>query len=187
MNEEQLKLRASLGLASTATDAEVLTAQTKQSAELAALKASAAAKSDAAVITAAVKPVQDELAAVKASLEAEKSKGLERDVNALIATAKQGDGKTGRAITEPLIARAQKIAATEGLKASEEFLLALPLTVPTAAVGQAGTTDAPLTASSASAQLATEVEKLTKEGNITPWLSAVARHPELARIAQEGK
>ena len=124
--------------------------------------------------------------------DAEKRKRAERclrvlrDVDALVVKAKMGDGKTGRAIPDLLVATAKDIAKTKGLKASQDFLEAIPLTVPTQAVGATGSTE-PLTASAASEQLKAEAEKLQKDGNITPWLSAVARNPELARIAQEGK
>lgn len=190
MNEQQKQLRASLGLAETATDAEVLAAQTKRNEQISTLTAEVTKlKGDAPnadVITAAVAPLQAQVTTLQADLKKRDDALLERDVDALVVKAKMGDGKTGRAIPDLLVATAKDIAKTKGLKASQDFLEAIPLTVPTQAVGATGSTE-PLTASAASEQLKAEAEKLQKDGNITPWLSAVARNPELARIAQEGK
>jgi hypothetical protein len=124
MNEEQLKaLRASLGLAADADVSTILAAARKP------------AVLPDAVITAAVKPVQEQVIALTAALEVEKTKGLERDVDAQILRAKAGDGKTGRAIPELIAATAKDIAKSKGLKASEDFLAALPLSVPVVAIG----------------------------------------------------
>lgn len=189
MNEEQLKaLRAKLGLAADATPEQCIAAANKAGAVTAAVQPNAEA------ITAAVAPVKAQVDALTASLatrekqvDALTASLLERDVTALVATAKRGDGKNGRAITDKQVALAQKLAKSDGLTAATEFLNELPLNVPIAAVGQAGTTDAPLTAAAASEKLKLEAEKLSKDGNTTPWLSALARNPELALLAQGGK
>jgi hypothetical protein len=98
----------------------------------------------------------------------------------------------GRAlVAETVKPIALKLVASEakredGLKAAKTYLEAFPLTVPITPTGITGNSE-PVTAKAAHAQLQAEAEKLQKDGNITPWLSAVARNPELARIAQEGK
>lgn len=192
MNEEQKKLRASLGLAETATDAEVLAAQTKRNEEftkLAAENAKLKATDTKALVAEAVKVAMEP---VQAQLAASEAKALSLEVDQLIATAKAGDGRMGRAIVEEKVKPTLlKLIASEpkredGMKAAKDLLDGIPLTVPTQAVGTAGTAE-PLTASAAHEKLKAEADKLQKDGNITPWLSAVARNPELARIAQEGK
>lgn len=192
MTPEQLKKWAlSLGLSADSTLEQCLKASTAQGEELAALKAAATPTIDTAAITAAVKanvePLQTQLTAAQAETKKLKDDLLDKDVEALIATAKRGDGKQGRAITDALVVIAKDLAKSKGIEAASKFLNELPLTVPITATAPQGDGNGPLTAAAASEKLKVEVEKLTKEGNITPWLSAVARNPELARIAQEGK
>jgi phage I-like protein len=191
MNEEQKKLRASLGLAENATDAEVLAAQTKRNAELTTLTAEVTKLKSLDVKALVAEAVKAATEPMQAQLKAAEEKALSLEIDQLIATAKAGDGKNGRAIADTVKPVLLKLVATEakredGIKAAKDYLEAIPLTVPVIATGTTGSTE-PLTASAAGEKLKAEAEKLQKDGNITPWLSAVARNPELARIAQEGK
>lgn len=197
MNEEQLKLRASLGLAPTATDAEVLTAQTKQATELAALKASAE-KSGPSAILAVVEPVQKQVEALTAALAKREAEAaaltaamLDRDVDALISRMKSGDGKSGRAIVaatlKPVVLAlvASAKTPTEGLKVAEDFITAnIALTVPVQAISQPGTTDGPLTAAAANAKIAARADELRKAGDPTPTISAMREMPNETLIAE---
>jgi len=191
MNPEQLKKWAlSLGLSADATVEQCLKASADMGAENATLKAAKASSSDAAVITAAVAPVEAKVKDLEAKLKAEQDKGIERDVKALIATAERGDGKTGRAITPVLAARAQKIAATESVKAAEEFLTALPLTagLAVAPIGvdsnkEGGT----LTAAAAGDQLLKKRDEILAKGNISrsdALEQAIRLNPDLATAAR---
>jgi phage I-like protein len=98
MNEQQKQLRARLGLAETATDAEVLAAQTKRDEDLTTLKANAekapvlTAADVKAAVDASVAPLKAQMAATEEKLKAAETKALELEVDALIATAKAGDG-----------------------------------------------------------------------------------------------
>lgn len=193
MNPEQLKKWAlSLGLSADATVEQCAAAsQSALTASEAKLKTSeskvtslTASAITPEVITAAVKPVQDQVEALTASLKAEQAKGLERDVDALIATAKRGDGKTGRAITEPLVLVAKNIAKNESLTAADAFLKALPLSVPIQATGQPGTTDGPLTASAAQKKIAARADELRKAGDTNATVTAMREMPAEALIAE---
>lgn len=180
MNEEQLKqLRASLGLAADASVDTIL----KAAAETATLKASAPT---ADVITAAVAPVKAQVESLTAELAKRDAALLERDVEALVATAKRGDGKQGRAINDVLVATAKKLAK-DSLKAAEEFLQALPLTVPLAPSGVAGEAEAPLTAATAKEKLDAIADGLIKTGTKRGLAmeEAIRANPELARVAQQ--
>lgn len=182
MNEEQLKaLRAKLGLAADATPEQCIAA-----AHIAPTVTASA--TDAATLTAAVKAAVEPLEAkLKASdEEAAKLKTalLERDVEALVATAKRGDGKLGRAINDTLTATAKKLAATEGLKAAEDFLNALPASVPLAPVGTPGTVEAPLTADAAGKKLLARAEELRAAKDPNPMVTAMREMPDVALIAE---
>lgn len=193
MNPEALKKWAlSLGLPADATIEQCAAASqsavTASAEKLKALETKVTALTASAitpeVIAGVVKPVQDQVEALTAQLAEEKQKGLERDVDALIATAKRGDGKTGRAITDPLVLVAKNIAKSEGTKACEAFLAAIPLSVPIQATSQQGTTDGPLTAAAANAKIATRAEELRKAGDPTPTLTAMREMPNETLIAE---
>jgi phage I-like protein len=196
MNEEQLKLRASLGLASTATDAEVLAAQTKQAEELVTLRAAASKpapdlKSEiAAAVALHVEPLKASLAKeqeARVKLEAE---ALSLKVDGLIATAKQGDGKQGRAIVDekvrPVLLKlvASEKTTDEGLKAAKDFLEAIPLTVPVVATGTPGSATGPLTKESAHKLIAARAEELRAKGDPTPTITAMRELPNETLIAE---
>ena len=143
MNEEQLKaLRAKLGLAAGATVEEVLAAAEKRTNDVATLTAQAAKAPDtkalvAEAVKAAVEPMVAELAATKKAL-------LEKEVDSLIASAKRGDGKNGRALVDekvrPVLLKlvAAESSQAEGLKAAAAYLEAIPCTVPVVAAGVPG-------------------------------------------------
>lgn len=194
MTEEQLKLRALLGLAPTATDAEVLTAQTKQAAELATLKASTTkpglTKADLdAAIAAHVEPLKASLKASDEARVALETEATGLKVDALIASAKAGDGKNGRAIVDekvrPVLLKlvASEAKQEDGFKAAKEYLDGIPLTVPVTAAGVPGTA-APLTASSANAKIAARADELRKAGDLTPTLTAMREMPTETLIAE---
>lgn len=176
------RIAAVLGLSATATeDAIVASAEqlkkqpaTDNTALTAAIKAQ---DEKFTALTAAVAKKDEQLSALTAAL-------LERDVDALIATAKRGDGKTGRAITDPLVLVAKNIAKADGLKASETFLQALPLTVPLQATSQQGNAGEPLTASTANAKISARAEELRKAGDPTPTLTAMRELPNETLIAE---
>ena len=128
MNEEQLKaLRASLGLAADADVSTILAAASKAKA----LPASVPSE----VITAAVKPVQEQLAASDKRVAKLEADLLERDVDTAIEAGKRGDGKQGRAITPELRGFIVATAKTGGLDEAKKLIAALPLTVPMTAIG----------------------------------------------------
>lgn len=173
MNEEQKKLRAQYGLAETATDAEVLAAATKQGTEIAKLKADSkpVGLSAADVKIAADAAAEAALAPVKLQLKAAEEKALSLEVDALIATAKAGDGKMGRAIvTDKVKPTLLKLIASEskredGMKAAKDFLDVIPLTVPVTAIGTTGSVETGLNMEAAKVAYETELDTLIKAGN----------------------
>lgn len=183
-----VRIAAVLGLTATATEDAIIAAaeQLKKKSDTDALTASTKVEPSAitAAVKSAVEPVQAQLAEFKKQNDALTASLLERDVDALISTAKRGDGKTGRAITDPLVLVAKNIAKADGLKASETFLQALPLTVPMVATSQQGTAGEPLTASSANAKISARAEELRKAGDPTPTLTAMREMPNETLIAE---
>lgn len=182
MNEEQLKaLRAKLGLAADATIEQILAAAHPATTVTASAP-------DAATITAAVKsavePLQAQLTAAQVETKALKASLLERDVDALIATAKRGDGKLGRAINDTLVATAKKIAAGESLDAAKAFLEAIPASVPLQAQGVTGTPDVVLTQEAAQKKLQLRADELRAKGDKEPYLAALKEMPDVALIAE---
>lgn len=187
MTKEQLEaLRTKLGLAADATVEQILTASSKLVEERDTLKAetSKPATLPAEVITAAVAPVKAQVDALTAELAKRDAALLERDVEAIVATAKRGDGKTGRAINDVLVATAKKLAATDSLKAAADFLEALPLSVPLAAVGVAGVADEALSAEAAGKKLIARAEELRAKGDPTPMVTAMREMPRETLIAE---
>jgi len=189
MTKEQLEaLRTKLGLAADATVEQILTASAQLVAERDALKAEAtklkASAPTAEVITAAVAPVKAQVEALTAELAKRDAALLERDVDAIIATAKRGDGKTGRAINDVLVATAKKLAATDGLKAAQAFIEALPLSVPLAPLGTLPGDGTPLTAEVAGKKIQARAEELRAKGDPTPMITAMREMPELTLIAE---
>lgn len=189
MTKEQLEaLRASLGLAADATVEQILKASSMLVSERDTLKAEAsklkASTPDAAIITAAVAPIKEQVATLTAELAKRDAALLERDVNDAVAKAKRGDGKMGRTITEPLVARALKIAQGEGLKAAVDFLEALPATVPTAPLGVDTKAEGALSASAANEKLTVIANEMEAKGVKSPMEAAMAANPELTRAAR---
>lgn len=189
MTKEQLEaLRASLGLAADATVEQILKASSTLVSERDTLKAEAAklkaSTPDAAIITAAVAPIKEQVATLTAELAKRDAALLERDVNDAVVKAKRGDGKMGRTITEPLVARALKIAQGEGLKAAVDFLESLPATVPTAALGVDTKAEGALSASAAQAKLDALAGELRAKGVKDATAQAIAQLPTEALIAQ---
>ena len=183
MNEEQLKvLRASLGLAADASIDTVLKAAADQAKKVTTLTASNTTE----VVTAAVAPLKAQVETLTAELAKRDEALLSRDVDAAVAEAKRGDGKTGRAIPPTLVAHALREAQRGGLKAAVEFLEALPLTVPMSAVGVPGDKDAVITAQSAHEKLLVLADANVKAGitGAAAMETAIRNNPELARVAQ---
>ena len=185
MNEQQLsQLRASLGLAADASVEVVLAAASKVGADVKALKASVEKQPTiTAAVQAAVEPLAAQLKAADAEL-------LEMKVTTLLASAKRGDGKHGRAIVDekvkPVVLKliAAESSREEGLKAAAAYLDAFPCTVPMQAVGYGSKDEGALTASSAKAKLEARVEELRAAGEKNPTMKAMAEMPEVAAVAQ---
>lgn len=186
MTKEQLEaLRASLGLAADATVEQILKASADQRAALVATEAKLKDSTPTAeVITAAVAPVKAQIETLKAELAKRDAAILERDVDALVATAKHGDGKSGRAINDVLVATAKKIAVSEGLTAAKSFLEALPLSVPLKATGVTGDVDTVLSAEAAAKKLNARAAELRAANVKNPTEVAINEMPEVAAIAQ---
>lgn len=183
MNEEQLKaLRAKFGLAADATVEQI-------NAKIDALMASAKTPT-AEVITAAVAPVQAQVAELQKKLDEEKAKGLKRDVDALVAKAERGDGKTGRSFKgeggQLLIATAGKIAKDEGIEAAEKFLNALPLTpgLSITAIGVDTKDQDGLSAAAANEKLNVIANELQAKGDKTPMETAMRLNPALTKAVR---
>lgn len=185
MNEEQLKqLRASLGLAADASIDTILKAAAEAN-EAKRLAASAiTGEKLTATVKAAVEPLETQLKAAHEETAKLKASLLERDVDALVANAKRGDGKLGRPINETLVATAKKLAVSEGLKAAEDFLSAITPSVPLQAQGVPGNTEETLTAESASKKLLARAEELRKANDPTPMVTAMREMPREALIAE---
>lgn len=182
---DKKRICAALGIKEECSDEEVMAA-----IEAACkMRASAAAESEklTAAVKAASEPLQAQLAEAKAESEKLKASLLERDVDALVATAKRGDGKMGRAINDMLVATAKKLAASEGVKAAEAFLEALPLSVPLAPQGVAGKSEEVLTAASAKEKLDAIADANIAAGmkRFEAMEAAIRTNPELARAAQK--
>lgn len=186
MTKEQLELlRASLGLAADATVEQILKACSDQRAALVASEAKLkASETPTEVITAAVAPVKAQLETLQAELKKRDEALLERDVDALVATAKRGDGKTGRAINDVLVATAKKLARSEGgVAEAKGFLEAIPLTVPLKASGVTGAAEEPLTADAAQKKIAARSEELRAKGVKSPTEAAIKEMPDVALVA----
>lgn len=187
MNEEQLKqLRASLGLAADASVEVVLAAASKVGADVKALKASVEKQPTiTAAVQAAVEPLAAQLKAADAEL-------LEMKVTSLLASAKRGDGKMGRAIVDekvkPVVLKliAAESSRDEGLKAAAAYLDAFPCTVPMQAVGYGSKEEGQLTAESAHQKLLAAADELKAKGfaGHTAMEQALLIHPELAKAAR---
>lgn len=181
MNEEQLKqLRASLGLAADASVEVVLAAASK----VQALKASVEKQPTiTAAVQEAVKPLVEQLKAADAEL-------LEMKVTSLLASAKRGDGKMGRAIVDekvkPVVMKliAAESSREEGLKAAAAYLDAFPCTVPMQAVGYGSKEEGALTASSANDKLNAIANELSAKGTKNAMEAALIANPELAKAAR---
>ena len=189
MNEEQLKqLRASLGLAADASVEVVLKAASQVTADVRTLKATAEKQP---TLTAAVQEaVKAAVEPLNAQLKAADAKLLELEVTGLIATAKRGDGKQGRAIVDekvkPVLLKliAAESSRDEGLKAASAYLEAIPCTVPMAAKGYGTREEGALTASVAHEKLNAIANELAAKGTKAPMEQALLLHPELAHAAR---
>lgn len=189
MNEEQLKqLRASLGLAADASVEIVLKAASQVTADVRTLKATAEKQP---TLTAAVQEaVKAAVEPLNAQLKAADAKLLELEVTGLIATAKRGDGKQGRAIVDekvkPVLLKliAAESSRDEGLKAASAYLEAIPCTVPMAAKGYGTREEGALTASVAHEKLNAIANELAAKGTKAPMEQALLLHPELAQAAR---
>jgi len=189
MNEEQLKqLRASLGLAADASVEVVLKAASQVTADVRTLKATAEKQP---TLTAAVQEaVKAAVEPLNAQLKAADAKLLELEVTGLIATAKRGDGKQGRAIVDekvkPVLLKliAAESSRDEGLKAASAYLEAIPCTVPMAAKGYGTKEEGALTASVAHEKLNAIANELAAKGTKAPMEQALLLHPELAQAAR---
>lgn len=188
MNEQQKQLRASLGLAETATDAEVLAAQTKRNEEFTKLTAEHAKLKSSTVLTAAdlQKGISDAVAPLQAKLQAAEKRALDVEVEAAADKAKRNDGKLGRAIVASHIDLAKKLAASDGIKAATDFLESIPASVPMTGTGAAlpHVEGGALTASAAHEKLTTIANELAGKGVKAPMEVAIAANPELAKAAQ---
>lgn len=174
-----LRIAAILGLTANASeDAMVAALESKlKPTDTSALTAAVAAQEEKfTALTASLTKRDEQVNALTASL-------LERDVDAQVATAKRGDGKHGRAITDKHVARARKIASGEGLTASAEYLNELSLSVPLAPSGIEGDGSAVLSRESAQKKLTARAEVLRKEGVPDATLKAMAEMPDVALIA----
>ena len=189
MNEEQLKqLRASLGLAADASVEIVLKAASQATAGGRTLEATAEKQP---TLTAAVQEaVKAAVEPLNAQLKAADAKLLELEVTGLIATAKRGDGKQGRAIVDekvkPVLLKliAAESSRDEGLKAASAYLEAIPCTVPMAAKGYGTKEEGALTASVAHEKLNAIANELAAKGTKAPMEQALLLHPELAQAAR---
>lgn len=189
MNEEQLKqLRASLGLAADASVEVVLAAASKVGADVKALKASVEKQP---TLTAAVQEaVKAAVEPLNAQLKAADAKLLELEVTGLIASAKRGDGKMGRAIVDekvkPVLLKliAADASRDEGLKAAAAYLDAIPCTVPMAPKGYGTKEEGQLTAAIANEKLTAIADELRAKGTKSPMEQALLLHPELAQAAR---
>lgn len=189
MNEEQLKqLRASLGLAADAPVEAVLKAAAQATADVCTLKA---AQEKQPTITAAVQEaVQTATMPLVAQLKAADAELVDMKVAALIAEAKRGDGKLGRAIVDekvkPVIQKliAAESSRDEGLKAAAAYLEAFPCTVPMAPVGYGTKGEGKLTAQAAHEKLNAIADELRAKGTKSPMEQALLLHPELAQAAR---
>lgn len=187
MTKEQLEaLRASLGLAADATMEQIIKASADQRAALVASEAKLKDSTPTAeVITAAVAPVKAQIETLQAELAKRDAAILERDVEALVATAKRGDGKSGRAINDTLVATAKKLARGEGgLVEAKAFLEAIPMSVPLKATGVSGGDGEPLTAETAGKKLLARAEELRAQKDPNPMITAMREMPEVALIAE---
>lgn len=187
MTKEQLEaLRASLGLAADATMEQIIKASADQRAALVATEAKLKDSTPTAeVITAAVAPVKAQIETLQAELAKRDAAILERDVEALVATAKRGDGKSGRAINDTLVATAKKLARGEGgLVEAKAFLEAIPMSVPLKATGVSGGDGEPLTAETAGKKLLARAEELRAQKDPNPMITAMREMPEVALIAE---
>lgn len=187
MTKEQLEaLRASLGLAADATMEQIIKASADQRAALVASEAKLKDSTPTAeVITAAVAPVKAQIETLQAELAKRDAAILERDVEALVATAKRGDGKSGRAINDTLVATAKKLARGEGgLVEAKAFLEAIPMSVPLKATGVSGDVGEPLTAETAGKKLLARAEELRAQKDPNPMITAMREMPEVALIAE---
>jgi phage I-like protein len=183
----ELKKRLAMALkcAEDCTDEELVASCEKTMG--AAVSASAIEEKLTASINAAVSPLQAQL---KASLEqvetlktdAEKAKTalLERDVEALMVSAKS-EGKAVEPLREFVVSAAKR----EGIEAAKKLVAALPVTVALKATGIDGD-NKPLSASDA----ATKLEAI-RAANVAAGMtgviameSAMRSNPELARAAQ---
>lgn len=193
MNPEQLKKWAlSLGLSADATIDQCVACSNAKIADAEARVLASAKNVPAEVITAAVKPVQDQVIALEAKLKAEQDKGLERDVDAAIEAGKHNDGKMGRAITaelrEFIMATAKSPAGIDGAK---KLIAAIPASVPMTAVGHngGGESDAKLSADAAQEKLMKTRDQILADGKGSISRSAalekaILTNPELANAAR---
>lgn len=132
-----------------------------------------------AAVSAAVKPVEEKLAAVQAEAETLKASLLERDVEALCATAKLA-GKPVEGMREFIASAAKR----DGMEAAKKLVDALPVVISTQEKGVSGTSEK-LTASVAVQQFEALVEEQLKAGakSRDAYRIVSAAHPELSGLA----
>ena len=183
----ELKKRLAMALkcAEDCTDEELVASCEKTMG--AAVSASAVEEKLTASINAAVSPLQAQL---KASLEqvetlktdAEKAKTalLERDVEALMVSAKS-EGKAVEPLREFVVSAAKR----EGIEAAKKLVAALPVTVALRATGIDGDSK-PLSASDAKSKLEAIYAANVVAGmsGVVAMETAFRTNPELARAAQ---
>ena len=165
----------------------MLKAASQVTADVRTLKATAEKQP---TLTAAVQEaVKAAVEPLNAQLKAADAKLLELEVTGLIATAKRGDGKQGRAIVDekvkPVLLKliAAESSRDEGLKAASAYLEAIPCTVPMAAKGYGTREEGALTASVAQ-KLNAIANELAAKGTKALMEQALLLHPELAQAAR---
>lgn len=173
MNEDQLKiLRANLGLSATATIDEILQFKLEGPEKL-----TAAVKAAVDPLELKLKASQDEVAALKASAETEKTTRFAEQVAALVADGK----REGRALDALVATELFKAAKTvDQVKAA---IAAVPPTVPLTMKGNPGAPEA-LTAANARSKYDAIVAEKVKAG--VPYRdaarAATAENPDIAKL-----
>lgn len=185
MNPELLKrLKAALKMPEECSDEDLVASCEKA---MAATVSASVATTEA--ITAAVSPLQASLTAARAEVEALKAEAakataavLDRDVEALMLSAK-GEGKA----VEPLRTFIVSAAKRDGLDAAKALVAALPATVPLKETGVSGDEkSAPEALKAAVAEYGEKLSAFAKERNMSVASAAHLFHraePELAKRA----
>lgn len=138
----------------------------------------------AAAVTAAVKPLGDQLRASNERIEKLQHELLDQKVDAEVLKLKAGDGKRGRVVSDELIKAAKAQARSVGLEHAIKFMASLAPEGPAlVASGVPGKPEGKPSKEEANKKLDALTAELRAKGTADARMVAMRENPELALIA----